>query len=157
LKNQAVGHTIEVQYFRTFLIGAHLMAVSRLDQIRQDLENELEASEAEVGRLKAELAAAEKDHKAIKDAIAALGRKSGPSPKKPTVKKVDVCEALREVLQGLPGPTPKAEVEVSLRERFSSKGFGLTGFALRFKEALEQTDIEETEQGLRLAQTASRS
>jgi len=122
---------------------------SRIDQIRQDLENELEASEAEVGRLKAELAAAEKDHKAIKDAISALGRKSGPSPKKPSLKKADVEKALLQELRGRKDAVPLAELEASLREAFTRKGCSLTGFSLRFKEALQHSDIEQTVAGVR--------
>ncbi|PHQ31495.1 hypothetical protein [Rhodopirellula bahusiensis] len=127
------------------------MNSNRLDDIRSQLETELECSAAEVGRLKAELAAAQKDHKAITDAVNALGRKPSSAPKKPSVKKVDMKKAIREQLRDQPSPCPVDELDAALRDHFTRKGCSLTGFALRLKEVLADDEIEQTEAGIALA------
>jgi len=135
--------------------GDPIMEASRLDQIREQLETELECAEVEVGRLKEELTAAERDHKAIKDALTALGKGRAPSPKKRTLKKADVEKAVREQLRVQPKPLPVEELDAALRDEFAGKGYSLTGFSLRLKEALKQDGVIATEQGVRLREAAT--
>ncbi len=66
--------------------GGPAVAPSRLSQIRNDLQQELDCAEGNLARLKEQLSAAERDHKAIKDAVAALSKRGGSSTRKPTVK-----------------------------------------------------------------------
>lgn len=120
---------------------------SRLDAIRRDLETEYEIAEAEVGRLKAELSAAEKDHKAIKDALAALGRKPGQTPKKPVFKKVEVVKAITSLLTRAGRPMSREELETALRQYATKSGKSLNGLQLRIKEALSADEFTESEAG----------
>lgn len=127
------------------------MSGNRLDAIRSDLEQELELADAEVGRLKAELAAAEKEAKAIKDAVAALGRKPGSSPKKPAFKKAEVIKAVKSILTQAGRSLSPAELEAALIELAGKLGKSATGLKLRIKEALAEPQFTVTEQGISLA------
>jgi hypothetical protein len=126
------------------------MAGSRLDAIRSDLEQEFDIADAEVSRLKAELSAAEKDAKAIKDALAALGRKPGSSPKKPALKKVDVIKAIKSILAKAATPLPKGKLDGLLVEMASKNGKSATGLQLRIKEALSDPQFTVSEDGVSL-------
>jgi len=117
------------------------MAGTRLDAIRSDLEQEHELAEAEVGRLKAELSAAEKDAKAIKDALVALGRKPGSSPKQPALKKVDVIKAIASLLAKAGKPVSRDELGAALVELANKNGKAATGLQLRIKEALSEAQF----------------
>lgn len=133
------------------------MEPNRLDQIREQLETELELADAEVGRLKAELAAATKDHKAIKDALQALGKNAAPTRKKPSVKKADMHKAVLEQLRDQPSPVPANELDAALRDHFTRKGCSLTGFSLRLKEVLGGDNITNTPEGVILNSVAAAS
>ena len=126
------------------------MSGSRLEAIRSDLEQELELAEAEVGRLKAELSAAEKEAKAIKDAVTALGRKPGSSPKKPALKKAEVIKAVKALLNQAGKPVPREQLEAAVQEWANKSGKSATGLMLRIKEALADPKIAVTEAGISL-------
>ena len=127
------------------------MASSRLDEIRSDLQQELDLADAEVSRLKAELNAAEKDAKAIKDALAALGRKPGSSPKKPAMKKVEVIKAMKALLIKAGRAVPRGELEAALQELANKNGKSATGLQLRIKEALADPQFAEAEGSISLS------
>lgn len=127
------------------------MASSRLDEIRSDLQQELDLADAEVNRLKAELTAAEKDAKAIKDALAALGRKPGASPKKPAMKKVEVIKAMKALLSKAGRAVPRGELEAALQELANKNGKSATGLQLRIKEALADPQFAEAEGSISLS------
>ena len=124
---------------------------TRLDTIRTELENELEIAEAEAGRLKTELAAADKDVKAIKDALTALGRRPRQAAKKPALKKADVIKALAAILAKAGKPVPREQIEGHLRELAEANGKSATGLGLRIKEALATDQFEQSEQGISLS------
>ena len=126
------------------------MTGSRLDAIRSDLEQEFDIADAEVSRLKAELSAAEKDAKAIKDALTALGRKPGSSPKKPALKKVDVIKAIKSILAKAGTPVSKGKLDGLLVEMASKSGKSATGLQLRIKEALSDPQFTLSEAGVSL-------
>jgi hypothetical protein len=127
------------------------MASSRLDEIRSDLQQELDLADAEVSRLKAELNAAEKDAKAIKDALAALGRKPGSSPKKPAMKKVEVIKAMKALLIKAGRAVPRGELEAALQELANKNGKSATGLQLRIKEALADPQFAEADGNISLS------
>lgn len=126
------------------------MSASRLDAIRQELENELELAEAEAGRLKTELAAADKDVKAIKDALTALGRKPGQPTKKPALKKVEVIKAITSLLKNATDPVSHDALEAALSEHASKNGKSATGLKLRMNESLAGEEFTVTEHGISL-------
>ena len=126
------------------------MSGTRLDAIRSDLEQELDLADAEVSRLKAELTAAEKDAKAIKDALTALGRKPGSSPKKPALKKVDAIKAVKSILAKAGKPISRDELTAAVVELANKNGKSQTGLQLRLKEALADPQFSVTEAGVSL-------
>lgn len=131
------------------------MAGTRLDAIRNELEQELEVAEAEAGRLKAELSAAEKDVKAIKDALIALGRKPGAAPKKPAIRKVEVIRFMKKLLTRLGRPISRADLDATLSAEVSKQGKSATGLQLRIKEALAGDEFTVTDKGISLAENVS--
>ena len=133
------------------------MASTRLDEIRSDLEHELEIADVEVGRLKSELVAAEKDAKAIKDALAALGRKPGAAAKKPALKKAEVIKGIRSILAKADEPMTREELMVALIELVESNGKSQTGLQLRVKEALAEPQFTISDAGISLTAKASAS
>lgn len=133
------------------------MSGSRLDAIRGDLEQELSIAEEEVGRLKAELSAAEKDAKAIKDALAALGRKPGSSPKKPALKKADVIKAFKSMLANVEHPVPREKMEAKMQELANKSGKSATGLQLRIKEAFASGEFTVSEAGVSLVKKVAAS
>ena len=133
------------------------MSVSRLDAIRSDLEQEQDLADAEVGRLKAELSAAEKDAKAIKDALTALGRKPGTSAKKPALKKVDVIKAIKSLLAKAGKPVSRDDLGGALTELANKNGKSATGLQLRIKEALSDPQFTVAEEGVSLTATVPAS
>lgn len=130
------------------------MTGSRLDSIRSDLEQEFDIADAEVSRLKAELSAAEKDAKAIKDALTALGRKPGSSPKKPALKKADVIKAVKTLLAKASRPVSREELGAALVELANKNGKSQTGLQLRIKEALSDPQFTVSEAGVSLTANA---
>lgn len=124
------------------------MTNTRLEDIRSQLETELECSEAEVGRLKAELDVAETEYKKVKNALTALGKNGAPSPKKKTVKQADVRKAVYDQLRDQPSPVPCDELEAALRDAFTRKGFALTGFTQRLAEVLKDENITQSDAGV---------
>ena len=122
---------------------------SAIDNIREQLEAELEIAESEVGRLAEEHAAAQRDHKAIKDALSALGR-PGQGAKKPAFKKADVLRLLSKLLSDADQPKPLAELDAAIREHARQSGMSATGLQLRLKEALADARFVQSDDGIML-------
>lgn len=113
------------------------MPIARLEAVRETLDHELELAEAEVGRLKAELEAAQKERRAIHGALVALGRKKPSKPTgKPAPKKDQVIQIVEDLLKAN-GPMPREDLEALAKENLTEAGVGLNGFGLRFGEAMK--------------------
>ena len=121
------------------------MPDSRLEEVRQQLSDELDQREAESQQLKAQLDAVEADRKAIAAALAALGRKRGAATK-PSARKTQVVAILRELLEAN-GPIEKADLKALVGERLTAAGKSLSGFGLRFGEAMKDPQFESMPSG----------
>lgn len=122
---------------------------STLKRIQEELDHELETANAEVGRLEAELTAARRDQKSIKDALSALGRPGKPA-KKPTLKKADVINAMIRLLQQADRSVPIEQLEGAIREFARKKGLAVTGIQLRMKEAIADPRFTKGQDGISL-------
>lgn len=136
------------------------MESSSLVSIKEQIEKERSALRARANKLEEELAAVELQLDSLSKAAAALNgevttsvvTKSAATRKKsdkPAAGKAQVATFLQAVLEEndvLDEPTLREQVEAKLTEA----GYSRMGFALRFKEALQQSRFVETPGGIRL-------
>lgn len=136
------------------------MESSSLVSIKEHIEKERSALRARANKLEEELAAVELQLDSLSKAIAALnGEPAASIVKKPTAvrKKSDKPAAGKaQVATFLQSVLEESDVldEATLREQVEAKlteaGYSRMGFALRFKEALQQQRFVETSGGIRL-------
>lgn len=139
------------------------MAPSNLDAITSELQRQRNLVHERATALRSDLWTEEKDLARIDAALVALSGEAakpasnGSSAKRPkrtaqtpSAKKADVIAAVRQVLErsgALREDILKNEVEAEL----TKVGFNRSGFAMRFKEALQDSQFVHSPGGLRLA------
>lgn len=111
-------------------------ARSAIEQQLEPIADKLTELEIEVASLRSEKAQLEAALKALDGTVHQSGR-SKKSPKRPAAKKQDVIVACREVLASEHRLSADALEEMVGKRLKQQSGYTLSGFALRFKEALQ--------------------
>ncbi len=129
---------------------------TKIDAIKKILREEKDAFVAVVKSLRTQLGVAEEDVSRVVTALNALEqkpakkavKKTGPSgPKKPCPTKQETLVAIMEILDAN-GIVPVDDLKGLTSDKLVEQGKSLSGFALRFGEALRDPRIEEREPGI---------
>lgn len=125
----------------------------------ETLEAEKQALSTKADTLRTQLSGFDSAIKRIDAAIAALQGDGSPAPpekslkaKKPSKKapgKAKVSELIKSVL-ARNGVLPEAKLREDIEAELKSEGYSLLGFALRFKEAISDSQFVGSPQGYRL-------
>lgn len=134
------------------------MESSSLASIKEQIEKERSGLRAKANRLEAELATVEVQLDSLTKAIAALdGHEATPAKKpvakkrvdKPAAGKSQVATLLHELLSDR-GVLEETRLREEAEAKLTEAGFSRMGFALRFKEALQDPRFIDTPGGIRL-------
>lgn len=134
------------------------MESSSLASIKEQIEKERSSLRAQANRLEAELASVELQLGSLDKAFAALtGQEATPAKKPATKKRVDkpaagksqVATMLHSLLSDR-GVLEETQLRQEVESQLSKDGFSRMGFALRFKEALQDPRFVDTPGGIRL-------
>lgn len=129
------------------------MTDTRLNSIEKDLKEAESQLTATLCGLRDQVAQGEAELKRVRKALSALVSKSTAKGKarRPAANGLDVCKAIAAVLEDQ-GAVAEADLKTMTEERITSDGKSLQGFALRFREALTDSQrFENTPGGYRLA------
>lgn len=132
--------------------------IAELQKHRTDVHQRVAVVQQELGSLERELARLDSALLALmgespKAAIALKAKAARKTSDAPSAKKAHVIEVMRRILvakQPLQASDLKAEVETEL----TRAGFNRSGFAMRFKEAVQDPRFLGSEAGIRLAEPA---
>lgn len=139
------------------------MDAKNLAGITEQLEKERTALSTKADRLRTDLAGIESDLKRVSAAIAALTGHAEPTPSKKassgTTKKsgkkaagkADVIRMIHSVLSE-DAVLEAAELKARIEKLLAKEGFSRLGFALRFKEAISDSQFVDTPGGIRLSE-----
>lgn len=109
-----------------------------VDQARDHLEAQLAPLDTKATELESALAGINENRKRLRAALSALDGGSGKSRNKPARKCVtkDMVIDLADQLVADNTEVPKSDLDALVRDKIQAKGFSLSGFALRFNEAM---------------------
>jgi len=129
---------------------------SKIDSIKKILREEKDDFVAVVKSLRTQLVVAEEDVSRVVIALNALEQKpskkaarktSFSGPKKPCSTKQETIVAIMDILNAN-GAVPVEDLKGLTSDKLTEQGKSLSGFALRFGEALRDPRIEEREPGI---------
>jgi len=129
---------------------------TNLDSIKKILREEKDARVAVAKSLRTQLEVADEDVSRVVTALNALEQKPAKraakktnlsGPKKPCPTKQETIVAVMEILDGN-GAVPVDDLKGLTSDKLTEQGKSLSGFALRFGEALRDPRIEEREPGI---------
>lgn len=142
------------------------MESKSLDLIKDQLKKERTQLDGKAQKLRTELSLVDSDLAKIDAAIAALDGKEVPLAAKsakpgkkktkqgPAVGKADVIKFLRAILEK-EGVVEEPTLKTLVEKQVTQAGFTRMGFALRFKEALAESEFVDSPGGVRLAELAA--
>jgi len=129
---------------------------TKMDSIKKILREEKDAFVAAVKSLKTQLEVAEEDVSRVVTALNALEQKpskkvvkktSSSGPKRPCPTKQETIVVIMDILNAN-GTVPVNDLKGLTSDKLIEQGKSLSGFALRFAEALRDPRIEEREPGV---------
>ncbi|OYP28482.1 hypothetical protein [Rhodopirellula sp. MGV] len=109
-----------------------------VNQARDHLEAQLAPLDTKAAELESVLAGINENRKRLRAALTALDGGTGKSRNKPARKCVtkDMVIEIADQLVADNTQLPKADLDALIRSKVQGKGFSLSGFALRFNEAM---------------------
>ena len=114
------------------------MTSKRLSTILDELRVEETEIQRNLERLRVEVKSAESQLAQVRKALASLkGKQNTAVAKKPTATKEEVVRTIESILQAV-GSVQQEELKIKVEENLKTQGKSLTGFAMRFKNALNE-------------------
>ena len=128
------------------------MTSTRIETILADLREEESDIQGKLDSLRKQVKVADAQLAQVRKAISSLNGKStvAAATQKPTASKEEVLVVMSEILRQN-GPSAEQELRTAVEQTLSGQGKSLTGFAMRFRNALKSEQFVPTGSNIALA------